>query len=224
MSRNKVYVIVEGHGEADPPGAGQEPAAKVLIARLLEYLQFWEVFPARRRPWRLDSCGDFYPNTDRLLNALRAHQEFDDCAAVLVLFDLDDDCPAEVGPQVAERIRTIGELPFSVMVVCAKREYEAWFLASLPSIQPGRLYPDDPEARRGAKEWLQRAFGYREVRDQSRYTNVLDISLASERSRSFRRLCHAFVELIAATQTGRPIVTPAPRVDRAGEATSALKS
>ena len=94
VSRNKVYIIVEGHGEADPPGAGQEPAAKALVTKLLEHFQFWGLYPARQRPWRLDSCGDFYPNTDRLLNVLRAHQEFDDCAAVLVLFDLDDDCPA----------------------------------------------------------------------------------------------------------------------------------
>jgi hypothetical protein len=209
VSRNKVYVIVEGHGEADPPGAGQEPAAKVLIAKLLAHFQFWGVFPAKRRPRRLDSCGDFYPNTDRLLNALRAHQEFDDCAAVLALFDLDDDCPAEVGPQVAERIRATGVWPFSVMVVCAKREYEAWFWAGLPE----HRYPDDPEARRGAKEWLQRELGYREVRDQSHYTDALDVNLARERSRSFRRLCHAFEELIAATQIGRPVITPLSPID-----------
>lgn len=216
MSRNKIYVIVEGHGEADPPGAGQEPAAKALVIKLLKHFQLWGLYPARR-PWRLDSCGDFYPNTERLLNALRAHQEFDDCAAVLALFDLDDDCPREVGPQVAERIREMGVLPFSVMVVCAKREYEAWFLASLPSIQPGHIYSDDPESRRGAKEWLQREFGYREVRDQSSYTQALDVTLANERSRSFRRLYHAFEELIAATQSGQSIVTPLPRKALQGE-------
>ena len=201
---------MEGHGEADPPGGGQEPAAKVLVARLLEHFQPGGLYPARQRPWRLDSCGDFYPHTERLLAALRAHQEFDDCAAVLVLFDLDDDCPREVGPQVAGRIRGMGVLPFSVMVVCAKCEYEAWFLASLPSIQDGQLYPGDPEARRGAKEWLQSKFGYREVREQSRYTRKLDVALAMERSRSFRRLCHAFEELIAATQSGQPVITPSP--------------
>jgi hypothetical protein len=96
------------------------------------------------------------------------------------------------------------------MVVCAKREYEAWFLASLQSIQAGQLYPGDPESIRGAKEWLQHKFGYREVRDQSRYTRMLDVALAKDRSRSFRRLCHAFEELIAATQFGPPIVTPSP--------------
>jgi hypothetical protein len=104
----------------------------------------------------------------------------------------------------------MGALPFSVMVVCAKREYEAWFLASLPSIHAGQVYPDDPESIRGAKEWLQRKFGYREVREQSRYTQALDVALAKARSRSFRRLCDAFEELIAATQSGQPIVTPLP--------------
>ena len=77
------------------------------------------------------SCGDsFAPGI--LENRLRALKEFADCAAVLVLFDLDDWCPKEVADALARRIRAMEPLPSGV-VVCAKREYEAWFLADLES-------------------------------------------------------------------------------------------
>jgi hypothetical protein len=206
MVRNKVYAIVEGHGEADPPSADQDPAVTLLMAKLLHYFECWDLFPAKRRPWRLDSCGDFY--TDTVLNALRAHKEFPDCATVLVIFDLDDGASCIIGPSLVARVRGMEDLPFSVVVVCARREYEAWFLASLETVQPGHTYPSDPEAIRGAKEWLTREFGYREVRDQARYTQAIDVARAGERSRSFRRLYHAFEELIAAAHTGQPVITP----------------
>lgn len=197
MPRDSVYVIVEGHGEAQPPAVGGDPAAKVLIARLLQHAACWHLHPAKRTPYRLRSCGDFYPRTDNLLRVLWAHSQYADCAAVLVLFDLDDGCPAEVGPLVAQRIRGAGPWPFPIAVVCAHREYESWFLASLETIHEGHRYPDDPEGVRDAKGWLTREFGYREVRDQAAYTRRLDTGIAL-RSRSFRRLTHAVEELVAA--------------------------
>lgn len=208
MPRNKVYAIVEGHGEADAPGKEHPPAAVALITQLLQELQYWTLFPQSKPIWRMRSCGDFFAQ-GKLENAIRYHKGFSDCAAVLVLLDLDDGCPAEKGPELAARIRAMEELPFSVAVVCAKCEYEAWFLASLESIQR-QNYLDDPEAIRGAKEWLGREFGYREVRDQSRYTQQLDVTLARQRSRSFRRLCHACEELIAAANAGQAVITPIP--------------
>ncbi|MBN1583629.1 MAG: hypothetical protein JXA89_23180 [Anaerolineae bacterium] len=208
MLRNKVYVIVEGHGEADPPRPGQDPAAKVLVIKMLQHVQCWHWFPAKRKPWRLSSCGDFYPHTEKLLAALDAHREFADCAAVLVLFDLDDGCPYDIAPAVAGQIRDRGPWPFSVVVVCAYREYESWFLASLDAIHPGHHYPDDAESLRDAKGWLRRNFGYRQVRDQAGYTSRLDTTQTQTRSRSFRRLCHAFEELVQANHDSQLIVTP----------------
>ncbi len=208
MPRDKVYMIVEGHGEADPPSPGEDPAAKVLTARLLDHVQCWGWFPSGRRPWRLSSCGDFYPRTKNLLRVLEAHRQFSDCAAVLVLFDLEDDCPREVAPHVAARIRERGPWPFSVVVVCAYREYESWFLASLETIHAGERYSGDPEAPRDAKGWLERRFNYKETRDQARYTRDLDIPLAAERSRSFHRLCHAFEQIASSQEDGNVIVTP----------------
>jgi len=90
-------------------------------------------------------------------------------------------------------------------------EYETWFLVSLDAIHPGESYPGNAELHRDAKGWLRKRFGYREVRDQALYTRSLDIEATRARSRSFRRLCHAFEELIAAQATGQPIVTPQSR-------------
>ncbi len=212
MPRNKVYAIVEGHGEADPPSPGADPAANVLIIRLLQYTECWAWFPAKRRPYRLNSCGDFYPKIENLLQVLDAHREYADCAAVLVLFDIDDDNPCEIGPAVAQRIRQHqaqrGAYPFSIVVVCAHREYESWFLASLESIHPGQRGPDAPETLRDPKNWLRRYFGYQPVRHQAQYTQAIDLSLAQERSRSFRRLLHAFEQLASACHTGQQILTP----------------
>jgi hypothetical protein len=136
--------------------------------------------------------------------------KFPDCAAILVLVDMDDDCPQEKGPELAGRIQAMGNLPFSVVVVCAKREYEGWFLASLETIHVGYVYQGDPEDRRDAKGWLTREFGYRQVRDQSVYTQELDIALARRKSRSFRRLYHAFEEIVAAANQGVTVISPLP--------------
>jgi hypothetical protein len=206
IPRDKVYIIVEGHGEADPPRPGVDPAAKTLVAKMLHHQQRWDWFPAKYNPYRLSSCGDFYPHTQNLLQVLNAHRKFQDCVAVLVLFDLDDGCPSEVGLTVARRIREVGPWPFSIAVVCAHREYEAWFLASLETIHPGHAYTEDPEALRDAKGWLTREFGYREVFHQAEYTQRLDVATALC-SRSFRRLHHAF-EQLSAIQDHAPVVTP----------------
>ena len=207
MPRDKIYLVVEGHGEADKPYPDQDPAAKVLVAKMLQYVQCWRWFPSKRDPWRLGG-GGFYPRTENLLRVLEAHKQFADCAAVLVLFDLEDDCPHDIGPQIATQIRERDPWPFSILVVCAYREYESWFLASLETIQNGHKYEGDPETRRDAKGWLERKFDYKETRDQATYTQRLDVVLARERSRSFERLCHAFEQLRGACENDNVMVTP----------------
>jgi hypothetical protein len=210
MPRNKVYAIVEGHGEVDAPDPATLPAVYQLIHLLLHDQGCNTLFTSRRiPPWRMRSCGDF-DVPGKLENTIRAHIKFEDCVAVLVLRDLDDGCAARIGPRTADRIRAIGDLPFSVIVVCAVREYEAWFLASLETIHPGHLYPGDPEGIRAAKGWLTREFGYREVRDQSTYTSRISVEhiLLNGRSRSFHRLYHGFEQLIAAAQAGQTIISP----------------
>jgi len=117
--------------------------------------------------------------------------------AVLVILDADDDCPARLGPELLERARR--ERPdLALSVVLAKREFEAWFLAAAESLRGWRGLsetleaPGDPEAIRGAKEWLAkklRAAGgsYSETADQQALVWVFDFELARKRSASFAK-------------------------------------
>lgn len=207
MRRNKVYAIVEGHGEAQPPPGGREPAVHILIARLLHALNCWTLFPGKKySPFRLSSSGSFF-RAGKLENTIRLHKKYEDCAAVLILVDMEDHCAKDKAFEITGRISRMEPLPFSVAVVCAVREYESWFLASLESIA-NRSYGDKPEKRRNAKGWLNEELEYREVHDQAGYTKALDIDLALARSRSFRRLYHAFEEIVAAAEQGEAIITP----------------
>lgn len=82
------------------------------------------------------------------------------CGAVLILFDGDDDCPADLGPTV-QTWATAAAAGTPCHVVLAHREYEAWFLAAIESLRGRRGVRDDaehhpdPERPRGAKEQLE---------------------------------------------------------------------
>lgn len=207
MTRNKIYAIVEGHGEANPPRGGGQPAVTVLISKLLQELECWHIF-ADQTPYRMRSCGDFFNEKQTLENVIRIHKMYPDCCAILILVDMDENCPREMAQGLVRRIESMESLPFSVVIVCANSEYEAWFLASLESIHDQQTYPDDPEAIRGAKGWLKKHFEYEPTNDQSAYTRRLDVQLAKSRSRSFQRLYHAFEEIVAADAQGTAVITP----------------
>ena len=121
-----------------------------------------------------------------------------DTGWILVLLDADDDCPVTLALDIATRAREV--LPNRpISVVCANREFEAWFLASAESLDGRRSLkvalrevPADPDAIRGAKEWLSRrmtAGRYRETTDQPAFAAIMDLEAARSRSRSFRKLC-----------------------------------
>jgi len=126
--------------------------------------------------------------------------------AVLVVLDADEDCPKTLAAQLLRRARTgVADLPVSV--VLAKREFEAWYLAAAESLRGQRGLPPDlepppePEAIRGAKEWLQRhmPFGrrYSETLDQPALAAVFNLELARRRSPSFEKLCREMARLLA---------------------------
>jgi hypothetical protein len=107
--------------------------------------------------------------------------------AILIVLDSDDDCPATLGPELLSRARRARpDLPISV--VLAKREFEAWFLASAKSLRGLRGLasdlepPPDPEAIRGTKEWLtarmESGRSYVETLDQSALTASMDLRQA----------------------------------------------
>lgn len=131
-----------------------------------------------------------------------------DDAAVLILLDADDDCPAELGPALLSVARSVALASVPVAVVVARAEYESWLLAGLEGLRGRRgvreeaTAPVDPESVRGAKEYLQQQMEpgryYSETVDQPALTQMLDLERARKRSPSFDKLWRE-VERLAAS-------------------------
>jgi len=201
-----IQLVVEGHGEVR--------ALPVLLRRLQEAAHAWQLEfgrPVRRKSSDLHS-------KDRFQQGLRIALSQPDCAAVLVLFDLDDDCPKEAFPRLAtwasEEARHVPS-----EVVLAHPEYEVWFLASVESLRGKRgirgdaISPTDPENRRNAKSALEERMvqgrSYLETSDQAALSSLFDMEAAYRKSRSFRRMVKAFGEL--SRRAGCPIQEWPPR-------------
>jgi hypothetical protein len=203
-----IVPIVEGDGDVQ--------AVPSLIRKVLQHNEYWhwQVAPAKK-------AGGLNSLRPRLSDFLRYAQLEPGVGATLVLLDLDDGCAYREAQSLAINIRNFN-LPHPVAVVFACREYEAWFLASLSTIAgqydlpEGLLYEGDVEARRGAKEWLSKQMPsgriYKETIHQVSMTQQIDLELARQNSRSFRRLCHAIEELVQAADSGfQGLVTPVTR-------------
>lgn len=207
----KIVPVVEGDGEVE--------AAPILLRKLLDERQRWDVQIAR--PKNTNGRGNL-TKPGGLERFVQVAWLEPDCGTVLVLIDADKDCARELAEGFARRIQAIG-VRRSVVVVVAACEYEAWFLASLetiagrdlqgrPGLPAGLQYPQDVEAIVGVKGWLSRQFPggriYKESLDQAPMTRLLDTTRVRERSRSFRRLCHAIEQALEAIDSGQVIVTP----------------
>src|SRR5262245_29256782 len=145
----RLACIVEGHGETE--------AVPVLVRRLAELVApgvTIRISPPLRIPRsKLVQQGEL----ERAVE-LAARQAGPD-GGVLLLLDSDDDCPAELGPALLARMRAVrADLRSSVVLAC--REFESWFVAAAESLRGRRglaadlASPAEPEAIRGAKEWL----------------------------------------------------------------------
>ena len=188
-----IQPIVEGHGEV--------AALPVLLRRLLELAQVWDVRvrkPIREQRSRLAKRALL----ERVVQLARTQEG---CRAILIVLDGDRDCPAELGPRLLEwAAGPAADTPCEVVI--AHREYEAWFLASLPSLRGVRgIRPDteahpDPEAQRGAKEALEArmapGLGYLERTDQPALSAEFSLPEAYRASRSFRKLTASVRSLV----------------------------
>ena len=211
MTGNPVIVpIVEGDGEVK--------AVPLLLRRVLgerygRYdIRIQKPINARGKTKLLRKFGSF-------LEYARRDQE---CNAVLVLLDGDEDCPRDLATDLARTAAGLN-MGIPVAVVCAHREYEAWFVASLDS-ETGKniratlglgetvFHEGDIESIASPKGWIQvrmpQSSGYKETQDQPALTPFIDIEHTQRRSRSFRRFCHAVEEILCAIDSGTPIVTP----------------
>jgi Domain of unknown function (DUF4276) len=195
MAPLAIACIVEGHGEVQ--------AVPILIRRIavtIDPALSIDVKPPLRIP-RSKLVRD--KELERAVEL--ATRKTGGRGGVLILIDSDDDCPAELGPKLLERARTSrGDLPIGV--VLAKREFEAWFLASAESIRGKRGLPNDlsppsdPESIRGAKEWIARrmtgATTYIETLDQAALAASFDLQTAAQKSDSFDKCFREITSLI----------------------------
>ena len=130
--------------------------------------------------------------------------------AILILIDADDDCPAHLGPMLLARAKA-AQGDRRISVVLAKREFEAWFLATAESLAGTRglrsniSAPQAPELIRDAKGWLtkQRVDGrsYRPTVDQAALAHTMDLNRARSRSPSFAKLCRDLKALLGETDS-----------------------
>ena len=118
-----IVAIVEGHGEVE--------AIPVLLRRIAAAVAPTaevEVLP----PIRVERNRVVRPEELERVVELAARTVATD-GSILVLLDADDDCPAELGPELLRRARA-ARPDRAIRVVLAKAEYEAWFLAAVASI------------------------------------------------------------------------------------------
>lgn len=199
--------IIEGHGEVS--------AVPLLLRRLRDELaptlDLRIARPIRLPRKKLVKSNELEKAVEFAANQVRPPR------GVLVLIDADDDCPAELGPELLARARQArSDVPIGV--VLAKYEYEAWFLAAIDSLSGRRgLAADlqvvpDCESIRDAKKALTRNMAgsqaYSPVPDQPALTAVFDMQLARTRSDSFdkcwREIERLFAEVSQQTPKNRP--------------------
>ena len=202
----KVYPIVEGYGEVE--------AAPVLLRRLFAEANCHHVEvgrPIRRTQAQLRS-------KEGVQAGVRLALLQPECAAVVILFDGEDDCPKELGAQVRAWARAVA-VGKPCDVVVAYREYETWFLAAVESlrghsgIRRDATAPATPESKRDAKgvleEFMPAVRAYSETGDQPSMSAIFDMALAYRRNRSFRKLVKAIGEVLTQLQQPLPAWPPA---------------
>jgi hypothetical protein len=181
--RRVLTPIVEGHGDVE--------AVPALLRRILSERHAIHDLQVDR-PIRVPRNKLVKP--DERLRWVRIAFRQERCSAVVVIMDADDDCAAELAVTLLDVARTVeGGRP--VYVVFAVKEYEAWLLAGMGSYTA--LPPEGPESARDAKSWIEKNLSgkYAETVDQVKLTNKLDLELAANRSRSFRKLLDTMSDL-----------------------------
>lgn len=204
-----IVAIVEGDGELYAlPGL----LRRILWHRLYRYdIAIRKTIAANGKP--------------DLLKKFEAYLEYallEDCDAILVLVDADEECPFQQAPNLSARAAALN-LGVPVAIVYAKSEYETWFICSLSEFTGAPIRdrlgisesvdaPQNAENIRAAKGWLEQYMpndrGYKETEDQEPLSHHIDLDLTYKTSRSFRRLCHAVDELVYAIDHGTKVVSP----------------
>jgi hypothetical protein len=189
----RIGCIVEGHGECE--------SVPILIRRIARQfdpgLEVRIPHPVRVTKSKLLKPGEL----ERAVELAAMNVQGD--GGILVILDSDDDCPAALAPQLLARTQSArSDLPSAV--VLPNKEFESWFLAAAQSLRGHGGFPEDlesptqPEAIRGAKEWLGkrvRSGAYSANVDQASLTDVFDFDLA-RRAPSFDKCYREVTRLL----------------------------
>ncbi len=189
-----IQPIVEGDGEVS--------AVPVLLRRLRDASGAYSLgVNAPIKQARSDLVRE-----DGVRKAVRLALLQPDCAAILMMFDSDDDCPKEIAPLIQVWAQAESR-PIPCFVVVPTREYESWFLATVESLRGVRGILADatshaaPESPRGAAEELRKRMtpnrSYSKRVDQPALTGRFDMATAYRRCRSVRRMVKVFGLLAA---------------------------
>ncbi|MBN1349976.1 DUF4276 family protein [candidate division KSB1 bacterium] len=189
----KIVPLVEGPGDI--------AAVPNLLYKILHWKQLWTWQVAR--PKQVRGLGAL---KKRLSDFLKYAEKDAEEGGILILCDLDDDCPKNAAYDLALQIEALA-LSCPVAIVFAHREYEAWFLASIARIaeqhnlfQSNIRFQGDVEEIRDPKGWLTKQMPvgriYKETIHQDIFTSSLDLEETLRKSRSFRRLCHSIEGLV----------------------------
>lgn len=174
MTSRLIVPIVEGQGE--------QLALPILIRRIFGQFQP-DTAPVINPPIRVKAtsfCHDagYFKKIVELATSKAAQGD----GMVLILLDCEDECPGTLGTHlVAKALAVRSDIPCTV--VLARREYETWFLAAATSLAgcaglPVPLDPpQQPEAIRGAKEWLGRNLPsrYDPIIHQAKFTATFNL-------------------------------------------------
>lgn len=189
-----ILPIVEGHAELD--------SIPILLRRRLQQMGAFHVQVSR--PFRVKR--NRVVRQAELERAIeQGVRDRENVTGILVILDADDDCPAELGPQLQDRASQTTQLP--IVVILATREVEAWFLGAKESLRgvcgivPDASSPRDPESIRGAKERLSRNMQagrrYLDVDDQAPLAQQMDFEAARRQCRSFDKFLQDVDQLVA---------------------------
>lgn len=165
-----IVPIVEGHGDVS------------AIPTLLNL-----IVPAARvlRAVRLPR-GKFAKEGELERMVAIAQSGFDaaDRGLILVVLDADEDCAANLGPNLFERLKPVSA-PHRCYVAIAVHEFESWICGGHPDIDR-----TDPEAAGRPKDQIRAINGgrYSESVDQKKFTARIDVKRLLNRSPSFKRL------------------------------------
>lgn len=209
MNGHNIVAIVEGVGDKN--------AVPSLVRKILqEQLDRYDIGTGKSKVanGRENLVGKFEKFVEYAMG--------ENPSAILVLVDADEDCPVELARDFVRRAAAMNaQVP--IAIVCAKSEYEAWFICSLSDsagdgirrnlgLPSSVVCPENAESIRDAKGWLTnrmpRNRRYSPRTDQDDLTHHIAIKLVREKSRSFRRLCDAVRELADAVDAGASAVTP----------------